>query len=280
MSARLSSLPSGLFRQALCLSLDVYTSLRFPCLISALSFREEGCIGLRWKKRQCLFKRERKKAALQRRQQNPTDKVNIFGIQWKVVNEGGCFSFKNKAFHHIHLCEGCSKDRSETIVWRNRRLFVFLKDLFTQLNIAADKKKGCLEWLSDVAVSEDEAPAGGSKSSGGTIMSYGHNYELPNLEGEKFSQIIQRSSEGLPSSLAQHFIGDTAASASASASASVAPGPPAAADCCCLPAPGSGRWWAGHWIALGHLTYAPVKKTEFPLRLPRLRMVAAFSNVT
>lgn len=73
MSGRLSSLPSGLFRQALCLSLDVYTSLRFPCLISALSFREEGCIGLRWKKRQCLFKRERKKEVLQRRQQNPPD---------------------------------------------------------------------------------------------------------------------------------------------------------------------------------------------------------------
>lgn len=73
MSVCLSFPPSGLFRRALCLSLDVYTSLRFPCLISALSFKEQGCIGLRWKKRQFLVKREREKAVLQRRQPNPTD---------------------------------------------------------------------------------------------------------------------------------------------------------------------------------------------------------------
>lgn len=41
--------PRGFLGQALCLSLDVYTSLRFPCLISALSFKEQACIGVRWK---------------------------------------------------------------------------------------------------------------------------------------------------------------------------------------------------------------------------------------
>lgn len=68
LSVCLSFLPSRHFRQALCLSLDVYTSLRLP--ISSLLCPEQSCIGLRWKKRQSLVKRERKKAALWKRQQN------------------------------------------------------------------------------------------------------------------------------------------------------------------------------------------------------------------
>ncbi len=94
MSVCLSSPPLGLFRRALCLSLDVYTSLRFPCLISALSFKDQGCTGLRWKKRQFLVKRERKKAVLQRRQQNPTDSEKTL----QFMSRGavcGVFCFKN-----------------------------------------------------------------------------------------------------------------------------------------------------------------------------------------
>lgn len=49
LSASLAS-PRGFFRQALWLSLDVYTSLMLPCLISALSFKEQSSIGLWWKK--------------------------------------------------------------------------------------------------------------------------------------------------------------------------------------------------------------------------------------
>lgn len=57
----LSFPPRGFFIRVLCLSLDVYTSLRFPCLISALSFKEHGRVGLRWKKRQFLVKRMRER---------------------------------------------------------------------------------------------------------------------------------------------------------------------------------------------------------------------------
>lgn len=45
--------------------------------------------------------------------------------------------------------------------------------------------------------------------------------------------------------------------------------------------PGRGMCWVGHWIALGHLTYAPVKKTDFffffKSLLLLLRTVEAFS---
>lgn len=37
--------PWGCFRWAPCLSLDVYTSLEFPCLITTLAFKERGRVG-------------------------------------------------------------------------------------------------------------------------------------------------------------------------------------------------------------------------------------------
>lgn len=88
--------------------------------------------------------------------------------------------------------------------------------------------------------------------------------------------MIQQISEGLLYSLAQHFIGGSAAATSAAAAAS---GPPAGVGCR-LPLPTSTeageKWWAGHRIALGHVTYAPVKKTEF---LSVLVIFAALSDL-
>ena len=62
MSVCISFSPSGLFRWARCLSLDVYTSLRIPCLISALSFKERGSrrSEVEEEERQTLVKHERK----------------------------------------------------------------------------------------------------------------------------------------------------------------------------------------------------------------------------
>lgn len=109
--------PRGFFRQALCLSLDVYTSLMFPCLISALSFKEQSCIGLRWKKRQFLVKRERKKAALQRRQQNPTNSEKTLQFMSRGAVWGVFFvdaqTFKQTSCWEIFFCNSTI----ETFVW-------------------------------------------------------------------------------------------------------------------------------------------------------------------
>lgn len=46
---------------------------------------------------------------------------DIFGCEWKAMNQSRGIFFRDKALHHIHLSEGCLKDRRGAIVWRNRR---------------------------------------------------------------------------------------------------------------------------------------------------------------
>lgn len=83
LSVCLSFSPSGLFRRTLCLSLDVYTSLRFPCLISAVSFKEQG------------FSR------------TEVDEKTVSGQAWEKENSAAAESYRQWENTSVHVKLSC-----------------------------------------------------------------------------------------------------------------------------------------------------------------------------